>query len=116
MEKAPKSPASMTAEQIFADLAAEFLPEPGVEEGTGFGNNPGLRTGGKIFAMAVRGELVFKLPPERCVELAATGRAHPFTVGKREMREWIAFEVLDDGDDFAALAGEARAFVAAAGG
>lgn len=99
-----------TAEQIFADLSAELLAEPGVEEGTGFGANPGLRTGGKIFAMAVRGELVFKLPPDRCKELAASGRAHPFAVGKREMREWIAFETLD-GDDFAALAREAHDFV-----
>jgi hypothetical protein len=62
--------------------------------------------------MAVRGEVVFKLPPERCEELAATGRAHPFSVGKREMREWIAFRELAGGDDFAALAREARKFVA----
>jgi len=102
----------MTAEEIVADLAAELLPEPDVEEGTGFGNNPGLRSGGKIFAMAVRGELVFKLPPDRCAELAATGNAHPFAVGKREMHEWIAFERLDGGEDFAALAREARAFAA----
>jgi hypothetical protein len=104
----------VTAERIFADLAAELLPEPGVEEGTGFGTNPGLRTGGKIFAMAVRGELVYKLPRERCEQLAATGRAHHFVVGGREMREWIAFDALDGGDDFLVLAREARAFVASA--
>lgn len=102
-----------SAEQIFEGIAAELLPETGVEEGTGFGSNPGLRSGGKIFAMAVRGELVYKLPPDRCAELAATGRAHFFTVGKREMKEWIAFEQLDRGDDFTALAREARKFVGA---
>jgi len=102
----------MTAEQILADLRAELLPEPDVEEGTGFGSNLGLRTGGKIFAMEVRGEVVFKLPPGRCEALVAGGNARFFVVGKREMREWIAFDTLDGGEDFAGLAREARAFVA----
>ncbi|MBS1879099.1 MAG: hypothetical protein JST31_06265 [Actinobacteria bacterium] len=104
----------MSAEAIFAAIAAELLPEPGVEEGTGFGTNPGLRSGGRIFAMVVRGELVYKLPAARCEELAGGGRAHLFVVGKREMREWVAFEVLDGDDDFLGLAREARAFVSGA--
>ena len=39
----------------FDAIANELLGEPGVDEGTGFGNNPGLRVGGKIFAMEVDG-------------------------------------------------------------
>jgi hypothetical protein len=102
------------AERIIEDLGTELLAESDVEEGTGFGNNPGLRTGGKIFAMAVRGEVVFKLPAERCEELTGAGVARPFRVGKREMREWVAFSELNGGDDFPALASQARAFVGGA--
>ena len=53
--------------------------------------NPGLRTGGKIFAMLVGGELVVKLPAERCAELKSEN-ARPFQVGKRAMREWVSIE------------------------
>ena len=102
----------MTAEQVLADLSAELLPEADVEAGTGFGGSPGLRSGGKIFAMAVRGEVVFKLPPERCAELAAGGHPHPCETGKREMGEGLPFARLEGGEDFAALAREAREFVA----
>jgi hypothetical protein len=52
----------MSAEQRFEQLAAGFLADPEVAEGTGFGSAPGLRVKGKIFAMLVKGELVAKLP------------------------------------------------------
>ena len=91
----------------FDALANEFLSEPGVDEGTGFGSNPGLRVGGKIFAMEVDGRLVVKLPAERVTALAEAG-AEPFVVGKRTMREWVSVE---PGDDWNALAREAYEFV-----
>ena len=98
------------AEETFAAIAEELLREPGIDEGTGFGTNPGLRAGGKIFAMLVRGELVFKLPADRVGELTAGGGARRLAVGKREMREWIA---VTDADryDCDALAREALDFV-----
>jgi hypothetical protein len=94
---------------MFDDIANELLSEPGIDEGTGFGTNPGLRVGGKIFAMEVRGKLVVKLPAERCEELVAAGGAEPFVVGRRQMREWVAVE--PGAHDWPALAREALAFV-----
>ena len=91
----------------FDAIANEFLSEPGVDEGTGFGSNPGLRVGGKIFAMEVDGRLVVKLPAERVTALAEAG-AEPFVVGKRTMREWVS---VAPRDDWTALAREAYEFV-----
>jgi hypothetical protein len=54
----------------FGGLADRFLAEPEVTAGTGFAQTPGLRVGGKIFAMLVGGALVVKLPRERVEALA----------------------------------------------
>ena len=93
----------------FDAIANEMLSEPGVEEGTGFGSQPGLRIGGKIFAMHLDGRLVVKLPAERCAELGGAGGGETVGVGKRRMREWVALE--PGAHDWPALAREARAFV-----
>jgi hypothetical protein len=95
---------------VFDAIAAELLPEPDVEEGTGFGTNPGLRTGGRIFAILHDGELVVKLPAERCSELAAAGEARAFQIGTRTMREWICVAEVDP-RQWRALAHEAREYV-----
>jgi TfoX/Sxy family transcriptional regulator of competence genes len=89
----------------FEAVLQQFEGEPGVEQGTGF-RSPGLRVNGKIFAMLVDGELVVKLPRERCEELVAAG-GRPFRSGGREMREWVVVQ----GGDWVALAEEAHAFV-----
>ena len=98
------------ARAAFDAIANELLTEPGIDEGTGFGTNPGLRVGGHIFAMVVRGELVFKLPAERCAALVAAGGARTFEVGRRRMREWVALDPAGE-HDWPALAREALAFV-----
>ena len=89
----------------FDAVLERFEGRPGVEQGTGW-RSPGLRVNRKIFAMCVEGELVVKLPRERCLELVEGG-ARPFRSGGREMREWV---VVRDGD-WVALAEEAYAFV-----
>ena len=97
-------------ESAFAALAERFGGEPGVEPGTGFGSAPGLRVEGKIFAMLPYGELVVKLPAERCQALVEAGAARPFVSGKRTMREWVVIKTGDSGAR-AELAGEALAYV-----
>jgi hypothetical protein len=94
----------------FDAIAADLSTDPDVEHGTGFGQQPGLRVKGKIFAMVHDDELVVKLPPDRCKELARAGGAKPFEIGMRRMREWVSVEP-DAGHDWPALAREALAFV-----
>lgn len=79
------------AEAIFEEITAPYCGVVGVTTGTGFGSNAGLRVGGRIFAMLVRGALVVKLPRQRAADLVATGDAAPFeTAPGRVMREWVA--------------------------
>lgn len=99
------------AERAFTDIASRLLADTEITWGTGFGSAPGLRVGGKIFAMLVGGQLVLKLPAERCAQLVATGAARPFDRGQgRPLREWATVSRLDP-DRWLALAQEALAFV-----
>jgi hypothetical protein len=101
---------TMSAEDRFAAIADELRREPGIDVGTGFGTNPGLRIGGRIFAMMLRDELVVKLPVGRCEELTRDAGATAFQVGNRKMREWVS--VPDEPThDWAALGREALAYV-----
>ena len=98
-------------ERAFAAIAGPLLNEPDIDEGTGFGTNPGLRAGGRIFAMLVRGELVVKLPADRCSELVAAGAARPFDRGQgRPLREWVVVGEAAE-SEWPGLAGEALTFV-----
>jgi hypothetical protein len=111
VSKLPGETAAGDPEAAFAAIAARLLAEEGVSEGTGFGANAGLRVGGKIFAMLVRGELVVKLPAVRCVELIAAGRARPFDRGQgRPLKSWITVGEAAVAQ-WPALASEALAFV-----
>ena len=100
------------AETAFAALAARFEAEPDVEHGTGFGSAPGLRAGGRIFAMLPHGELVVKLPAERCAAMVEAGEGRLFAVGNRTMREWLVVDGVD-ADGWAALADDALTYVRA---
>ena len=103
--------AELTPESVFAAVVERLRGELGVAEGTGFGRNPGLRVNGKIFAFLRAGELVVKLPADRCARLVADGAAVPFDAGKgRPMREWVVFS-FRDAEDWQASAEEALAFV-----
>jgi hypothetical protein len=99
------------ATTAFDRIAERYLPLPGVTEGTGFGGNAGLRAGGKIFAMIVRGALVVKLPRERVDALVGTSTAERFSPGaERVMKEWVSVGVEDLGE-WEGLVAEAFAFV-----
>jgi len=102
------------AERRFEQLAARFLSDPAVTEGTGFGSNPGLRVGGKIFAMLVGGELVVKLSKERVDQLVASGSGARFERGQgRPMKEWVTIPA-QRGHNWEKLADEALQFVKSA--
>lgn len=106
---------SRTPEQIWHPIAKAELARPGVSAGTGFGHNEGLRVGGKIFAMLVRGELVVKVPRSRVDELVDAGIAVRFDAGKgRPMTEWASVGP-EASRRWRGLVEEARAFVGAAG-
>jgi hypothetical protein len=109
-EREPAAPATTSPEDAFEALAQGLVGEPEISEGTGFGNHPGLRVRGKIFAMLNRGCLVVKLPSARCDELVRTGQAEFFHTGGRTMREWVA---IPPGADWAELARDALDFVRA---
>jgi TfoX/Sxy family transcriptional regulator of competence genes len=82
-----------------------------VSEGTGFGSTPGLRVGGKIFAMLARGQLVAKLPKDRVDELVESGVGSRFDAGKgRPMKEWVSVPIRHQ-RRWTQLAEEALAFV-----
>jgi hypothetical protein len=67
-----------------------LLERRGVTSGTGFGSNPGVRVGGKIFAMVSKGGLVVKLPRARVAELVEKGKGTRFDPGHgRLMKEWL---------------------------
>jgi hypothetical protein len=101
----------MGVEERFEQLAAGFLADSEVAEGTGFGSAPGLRVNGKIFAMLLKDELVVKLPKERVDELVATGAGKQFDPGHgRLMKEWASVAP-DSSEDWERLAGEALKFV-----
>jgi hypothetical protein len=102
-----------TPEQLWQPIAKAELARKRVSAGTGFGQNEGLRVGGKIFAMLVRGELVVKLPRDRVDELVEAGVAVRFDAGKgRPMKEWAS---VGPGASrrWRGLVEEARAFVGA---
>jgi hypothetical protein len=80
----------MTAEKLFESLSEAFAAEPAVSHGRMFGS-PGLKIGGKVFAMLVRGLLVVKLPRERVDTLIRAGQGVRFDPGHgRLMKEWVA--------------------------
>ncbi|HEX6799443.1 MAG TPA: hypothetical protein VF116_17175 [Ktedonobacterales bacterium] len=109
------STSSTTPEERFAALVAAFQQTPGVtREGTGFGSS-GLKVGGKIFTMLVRGALVVKLPRQRVDEFVAAGEGERYDPRRdgRLMKEWlVAGPALDE--DWLPLAREALAFVGGA--
>lgn len=102
------------AERRFEQLAVQFLADPTVTQGTGFGSSPGLRTTGKIFAMLVNSELVVKLPKARVDQLVASETGGRFDPGHgRLMKEW-ATVALHSTESWERLAAEALQFVGSA--
>ena len=109
----------MTPEARYAAIVEALVGDPDVthgsdEPGAGsrFGSS-GLKTGGRLFAMLVRGRLVVKLPRRRVDALVASGdgvRFDPRGDG-RLMKEWLSLGPASEAE-WLELAREAREFVA----
>lgn len=99
-----------TGEDLFGAVADAVEHDPAVSTGRMFGST-GLKVGGKIFAMLVKGKLVVKLPRHRVEELIADGSGAAFDPGHgRVMKEWVTVDP-SAADDWIRLAEEAREFV-----
>lgn len=103
-------------ERLFRNLSRRFARDPEVNQGTGFGTNPGLRVGTKIFAMLGKDGLVIKLPKERVDHLVASGTGARFDPrgDGRLMKEWATVPAIH-GRQWGRLAEEALQFVRSAG-
>jgi hypothetical protein len=98
-------------QERFAAVVDDQRGDAAVSEGRMFGS-PGLKLGGKVFALLVKERLAVKLPAERVAALVAAGDGVPFDPGHgRVMREWVAVPAGSDAD-WLALALEAKAFIA----
>jgi hypothetical protein len=98
----------------FDDLCMLLAGEPGVVPppgGSGFGRSA-LRYQGRIFAMYVRGRVVYKLPEKKVDELVGAGRGVRFDANKgTPMKEWFSQDPEIGGEaDWEELAREALAF------
>jgi hypothetical protein len=81
---------------LLEEVALEYGREPGVEWGTMF-RGPGLRINGRIFAFLGRDDrLIVKLPYSRAREAIGSGQARVVTLGRRTLKEWVAFPYNDD--------------------
>lgn len=108
-----------TPEERYAALVTALVGNPDVTSGLDeptprnrFGAS-GLKIGGKIFAMLVRGKLVVKLPKPRVDALVASGdgeRYDPRHDG-RLMKEWVTLAPTSQ-VEWLPLATEAMSYVA----
>lgn len=86
-KKEAKSP---DGDPLFAPIVEAFAGDRRVTHGRMFGSS-GLKVGGKVFAMVVKGKLVVKLPKDRVDGLVASGKGEYFDPGHgRLMKEWVS--------------------------
>lgn len=111
--------AHRAAQVRFHELADGFLDRPGVSFGRVW-HSDGLKVHGRIFAMAVRGRLVVKVPADRAAALLASGDADSFEPrAGRPMLEWVTVGIGSGApgrDRWRELVDEAYAFVGSLGG
>lgn len=101
----------VTSDELFESIATKLLTDETITRKKMFGSM-GLSIGGKVFAMAVKGKLVVKLPRERVEKLISLGRGESFDPGHgRLMKEWLVVD-MRFGDEWFNLTEEARNFVA----
>lgn len=104
---------SPDADPLFASIIDAFAAGRNVTAGEMFGSI-GLKIGGKVFAMVVKGKLVVKLPKERVEALVASAKGEFFDPGQgRLMKESVAVGA-GDKRSWLGLAKEAKHYVGGA--
>jgi hypothetical protein len=105
----------LEVDPAFSSVVDAFAKSPGVTAGKMMAS-VGLKVGGKIFAMMVRGQFVAKLPKARVAELVAARKGAYFDPrgDGRLMKEWVA--ISDRKAPWLELAKEAYQFVKTAKG
>lgn len=83
-----------TAQQVFDELAAEHLHQPGVGRRMMFGRDT-LTVDGRMFAFRHHDQLALKLPPATAAAMLAAGQGVVPHMGNRAMRNWIAVPLPD---------------------
>ena len=106
--------AATTPGQRCAQIVRAFLRRPGVtQQGRGFGSTAFKVRGKNVRHALPAGALVVKLPRRRVAALTQAGRGTPFEPGPGPvMKQWLELNAASD-QDWASLAEEALAFVAA---
>lgn len=83
------------AQQVFDELAVDYLGWPAVSRATMFGSE-GLRVETKFFAfVGGDGQLIVKLPAAQAAALVSAGEASPVRAGRSVTREWVGVPRLD---------------------
>ena len=86
----------MTSDERFQAVVEALRVRTDVTVGRMFGS-PGLKVGGKVFSMLVKGKLVVKLPRQRVEALIASGSGAYFDPGHgRTSKEWVAIQPNDE--------------------
>ena len=111
--KARTKSKQLNADTPWASIAQKMLKHQGVTNAKMFGV-PGIKTGGKMFAMSVKGKLIVKLPKGRVDSLLASKKGKHFYHlfdKNRVMKEWVAIGQKNK-RDWTKLTQEAKDFVA----
>lgn len=99
------------AAERFAEIVASYRDQPSIGLGRMM-RAEGLQVHGKVFAFLSGENLIVKLPHDTIGGLIDGGRASPYLVGKRTMREWAEIPITETAN-WSELAEQARTFVAA---
>lgn len=108
--KKKSDPPGHVDDELYWDLAPEFLVRDDVDEGTIMGF-PCLRVRGEFFATSHHrtGDLLIKIPAERVDALIDEGLGESFAPAGRPFKEWVTIATRDE-DLWRGLLEEAYAF------
>jgi hypothetical protein len=84
-----------TPDAIFTSVQRSFAGRLDVKLTSGPNDAPLLKAAGESFAMLHSGQLVVRLHPMRCAELAEAGKGQQFVLDGEELPDWFAVQGID---------------------